>query len=126
MKAIIFQLFLIISSHSFVFSQHFRIKFEYEKSALTSDEFKNLDELATRMTKSDMKQYHIQLHNFACEEELINNKGLGALRAIEIIDYMEKKHKIPREKFYYIDSHPKRINEKKCKGDITGIEIILI
>ena len=45
---------------------------------------------------------------------------------IEIVNYLQEKYGIKREKFYYSDSHPNRISNESCETATKGIEIKLV
>lgn len=52
--------------------------------------------------------------------------SIGALRAIEIINYIEKKYNFSREKFYYVDSYLSHDDSPLIKIDETGIIFRLV
>jgi hypothetical protein len=101
-----------------------KIKFDYCKSTIKKDEYLKLDSLGSILLQEEMRFFSVKLVNLACEEELKKDKKIGATRAIEIIDYMEKKYKINRNRFYYVDTRSEWLDKKNCKN-FSQIELHL-
>lgn len=111
-------------SIGFCHAQIDKIRFEYGKTRIKKSDYVKLDSLATIVKNEEMKLFSVKLVNLSCQEEWEKNKKIGALRAIEIIDYMEVKHKLSRSKFYYVDSHIETYDKLHCK-DFSHIEVHL-
>jgi len=121
-------LFLIFfCSIAFIINgQTTRINFNLNSVILDKTACKQLDTLAAYIIKDEVDKFHIYLINFPCESELRKNRYIGAMRMIEIVNYLQEKYSIKREKFYYSDSHPNRINNESCEKTIKGIEVKLV
>ncbi len=103
------------------------ITFPTNSYIISENEYVHLDSIVSQLIRiKELSIFHISLVNYSSKIEMKQMYSIGALRAIEIINYVEKKYKFNREKFYYVDSYLSHDDSPLIKIDETGIIFRLV
>lgn len=91
------------------FSQYSTL-FKEHKVTLTDEEKTTIDTICQRIIAAGVDSFfnkkEIVLQSYTTTNERKKNNMIGMIRCMAILDYIERKHKIPRSKFLIRDRVP--------------------